>query len=177
MQFISSISFVSALLLLGPAAAVDITFYNGSSANCGGEPVLTIRSAQAATCYTAYERMPTSVQISSVPLGAGARAYNQSNCGTASQAANGDSCLSAGGSVRAANWSYNIRGSGPSLMRKTPDVEPRFSVTYEQPGGGLREVEVPSGHVRHALGLVEARDYNALAEYPTVRITSYFNLT
>ena len=72
--------------------------------------------------------------------------------------------------MRAVNWSYNIRGSGPSLVRRAPEAEPRFSVTYEQPGGGFRAVEVPSGHVKRALELVEARDYDALAEYPTVSL-------
>jgi len=161
-------SLLAAVLLIGSAAAVDINFHNGSSA-CSGNPVLTIQGAQSATCYTAYETRATSVRVSSVPLAAGARAFTD-NCTNVAAAANGDSCLSGGSDVRAVNWSYNIRGSGPSLVRRAPEAEPRFSVTYEQPGGGFRAVEVPSGHVKRALELVEARDYDALAEYPTVSL-------
>lgn len=159
------ISLLSALLLLGSAAAVEITFYNGSSA-CSGLPVLTILGTLPVTCYTDYETMATSVRVSSLPLAAGARAYTD-NCANVAATANGDSCLSGSSKLRAVNWSYNTRRSGPGLVRRAPEAEPRFSVTYEQPGGDFRAVEVASGHVKRALELVEARDYNALAEYPT----------
>jgi len=164
MQF--ELIFVSALLFLGPAAAVDLYFYNGSAAACGGQKIISVYKAQAATCYQALPLAASSVEVRGLPSGARAQAY-RGYCSdfVSGNSVAGSSCLT-GGRINTSNWYYPFK----KLVRKTPEAETRFSVTYEQPGGELREIEVPSGHVKRALGLVEARDYNALEEFPTVSL-------
>lgn len=160
--------FVSAVLCLGPAAAVRFDFENGSSSSCGGPIVFTVFNANQGQCYVKAGNSASAITVQGVPSGAKAQAYHGNSCSDyASEVGAGSApaCLQ-GGNVGAANWFY----ASKKLVRKTPKTEPRFSVTYEQPDGLLREVEIPSGHVARALALVEGKDYNALAEFPTVSL-------
>ena len=173
MQFrLVSVISVALGLVLGPAAAVDISFTNNSACapNAGQ---YTINGAHPDTCYPNAGRAPSarSVLVSNISQPARAQAYDgePGRCETAADAssASGSICL------RARN-SHNIQTARYSAMaprrvlRRTPEAEPRFSVTYEQPGGVYREIEVQHGHVERALGLVEAKDYDTLAGFPTV---------
>ena len=164
MQFgLSFLSFVSALLLLSPAAAVDFYFYQYAN-TCGGPTLWSVSNANNAQCYTGGDVVSVGVQF--VPDGAKVQVYSGNGCGNyVTEGGAGYSCLT-GGTINSANWFYPYK----KLVRKTPEAQPRFSVNYEQPTGGYREIEVPSGHVARALKLVEARDYDALAEFPTVSL-------
>jgi len=156
-------SFVSALLFLGPAAAVDFYFYQNAN-TCGGPSLWSVSNANNAQCYTGGDVASIGVQF--VPSGAKVQAYRGNGCGNyVTEGGLGYSCLS-GGTLNSVNWFYPFK----KLVRKTPNAEPRFSVTYEQPDGAFREVEVPGGHVARALKLVDAKDYDALAEFPTVSL-------
>jgi len=157
-------SFVVALLLFGPAAAVEFHFYKYATL-CGGPARWSVYDAVKEKCYTWGDL--TSVGIHFVPSGAKAQVYRGSNgCSDyVTEGAAGYSCLK-GGTINSANWFYPFK----KLVRKTPKAEPKFSVTYEQPDGAFREVEVPSGHVARALNLVDTKDYDALAEFPTVSV-------
>lgn len=165
MQLALSVFFVSALFL-GPAAAVDFYFYTAYSNCWGPRSSINVRGAQSGQCYLVPAAV--SVQALGIPGGAKAQAYIGEGCSKyATEVGPGDNCLSGGGlgwDKVSVNWFY----PGRKLVRKSPEPEPKFTVTYEQLGGTLREIEVPGGHVTRALKLVEARDYDALEEFPTV---------
>src|SRR5438105_249121 len=134
MQFGFS-AFVSALLFLGPVAAVNFHFYQYAGA-CGGPAKWSVYDAVNAQCYTRGDCHSIGVQF--VPSGAKAQAYRGNGCGNyVTEGAAGYSCLKGGGIINSANWFYPWK----KLVRKTSKAEPRFSVTYEQPGGAFREVE------------------------------------
>jgi len=167
MQF-GLIYVVSALLFLSPAAAVNIEFYTGPNCAASGKQVSSVKNAKSDTCYPTVPAAAASVSVTDLPFASRAQAYNgrcQNFLSGLTRA--GTVCLSGHNfNVDTANW-YSVPPPR-APFRRTPIPEPRFSVTYEQPGGALREVEVPSGHYERALGLVVARDYNALGEFPTV---------
>ena len=162
MQLALTVFFVSAHLFLSPVAAVDFSFY-GQYSNCYGPRSLFVRGAASGVCYGGPPAR--SIQADGVPGGAKAQAYSGGGCSNyVTEVGSGNNCLSGGSDKNSVNWFYPWK----KLVRKTPEPEPKFTVTYEQPGAGLREIVIPSGHVARALKLVEARDYDTLAEFPTV---------
>ena len=162
MQLSLTAFFLAAQLFLGPAAAVNFSFY-GQYSNCYGPRSAYISDAASNKCYPGGPAR--SIQADGVPGGAKAQAYSDGGCsGYVTEVGSGNNCLSGGADKNSANWFYPRK----KLVRKSPEPEPTFTVTYEQPGGALREVVVPGGHFARALKLVEARDYDALAEFPTV---------
>ena len=164
-------SAVAALLFLRTTTAVRFDFEDGSSTSCGGPIVFTVFNAAKDTCYIKAGPAASAITVQNVPSAAKAQAYHGSSCSDyASEVGSGTApaCLPAGSQqkVGAANWF----STAPKLARRTPKAEPRFSITYKQRDGSFREAEVPSGHAARALRLVERKDYNALAKFPTVSL-------
>lgn len=167
----------TASLLATPAAAVTIAFHVAYS--CAISASWTITNANN-NCYVALSNMGA-VYFTGLPSGTKGQIYG----GTTSACTNylgergsGSGCVISGsGPVRSANWFYPWK----KLVRKdgleTLGPE-RHSVTYSLPNLTTREVEIPANEVARALKYVEERNYEALAEYPTVstRHLSQFNL-
>ena len=166
-------SFISAVLFLGPAASVDIGFYQGANCAAGGQVFTRFPNAAPFTCYAVAAVGALSVLISDLPHDARAQAYSEFRTCDGFVAGNsiaGTVCLAGNAIIQTANWFPTVPPGRVRPRMPEADPETRFSVTYEQPDGVSRQIEVQDGHVGRALELVKAEDYNALAEYPTVSL-------
>jgi hypothetical protein len=154
------------LLTLPHASAVNILWISPNY-TCGATQFWSIYDAANNQCYQSgtYAR---SVSFQNVPSGAKGQVYTSSDCTSYyTEASSGTHCLAAPqwGGLWAANWFYpykRLARDGAVAGRE------RFGVTYTLADGKtVREVEVARfSDVQGVLGLVENKDFEALARLP-----------